>query len=94
MRLIVRLIIDETDRYDLKWKDESFIGFITSILKNPHGYDEVEKTELTFDNRERKLKLVKDKKTIEVNMKTRKEINEDNSVLIAEIWPIRVAEPI
>jgi hypothetical protein len=93
MKLIVSLTIDENDRHDMRWNDASFFGIIASFLKNPHGYDEIEKIELIFDNQERKLKLTKNQEIIDVNLKVRKERYDDKSVLIAEIWPIRVAQP-
>jgi len=94
MKLILRLYIDEIDRYDLGWKDEEFMGIIVSTLKSPHGYDEVEEFDLTFDGRENNLKLKKDNKEHEVNLKAWKEDHEDKSVLIAEIWPVVPAKPV
>jgi hypothetical protein len=91
MKLILRLFVDNTDRYDLGWRDEQFFGIISATLKNPHGYDEVEAIDLTFDGRERKLKLKKDNKEHEINLKVWKEHSEDKSVLVAEIWPVIVS---
>lgn len=88
MKLILKLSIDHSDSNDLGWRDEDFKETIVSALKNPHGYDKVKEFDLSFDGKVRNLKLKKDKKEYETNFKARKQVYEDKSILIAEIWPI------
>jgi hypothetical protein len=88
MKLVLRLVIGDIEGHDLNWKDRDFIEIIAATLKNPHGYDDVEALELTFDGREREFRLKKGNNEHIVNLKVWKESQEDKSVLIAEIWPI------
>jgi hypothetical protein len=84
----LKLSIDYIDRSDSNWRDEDFRELISSTLKNPHGYDDVKKFDISFDGKVRNLKVIKAGKEYEVNLKAWKQLGENELVLMAEIWPI------
>jgi len=92
MKLVYKIYMDETTEYDSRWNDESFKQAIVSIIKNPHGYDEVEDFSISLDGSITKIKLEKKGKKHEVNIITRREWLEDKIIYIAEIWPLEPPE--
>lgn len=92
MKLVYKIHLDETIKYDLGWDEKDFRQSIVSILKNPHGYDEVENFNVTLDGSVTKAKLKKKGKEHEVNIRTTKEYPEDEIIYTAEIWPLEPPE--
>ena len=92
MKLVYRIQMDETTRYDFGWDEVSFKQQIVSILKNPHGYDEAEDFKVTLDGSATKVKLKKEGKEYEVNIITRMEYSDDEIIYTAEIWPLELPE--
>ena len=92
MKLIYKISMDETTQYDSRWGEQSFKQHIVSILKNPHGYDEIEDFDVTLDGSVTKVKLKKKGKEQEVNILTKMEYPEDKIIYTAEIWPLEAPE--
>ena len=92
MKLVYKIHMDETTKIDSGWNEISFKQSIMSILKNPHGYEEVEAFHITLDGSATKVKLKKKGKEYKINIITRMEYSEDEIIYTAEIWPLELPE--
>lgn len=84
--------MDETTKVDSGWNEGSFKQSIVSVLKNPHGYEEVEDFNITLDGSVTKVKLKKKGKEYEGNVITKMEYSGDEIIYTAEIWPLELPE--
>ena len=92
MKLVYKIHMDETTKYDSGWNEVSFKQSILSILKNPHGYEEVETFNITLDGNATKVKFKKKGKEYKINIITRMEYSENEIIYIAEVWPLKLPE--
>lgn len=89
MEFRVSLEVGNNEKFDLGLNDgelrADFKRLIIGILKNPFGYDMLNKPDFNLDAREIDLKLIKNNKEYRAKIKAWKEIHEDFDIFMASI---------